>query len=165
VVEQKRKNEELKRDEEQKKRNGEHRDDQGGKNQNGKRQKTDGGPKPQARSKPKPKPTQPITQKIEAWHKACVAAFLNKPSMREFPQPPAEPCKNVTCAAESKDRVLVACKCNIRKALEHRRAVLKKDRVKFPPDRFSTCPEDVREEIQKAAKEVFVVVDGMYGRT
>ena len=39
---------------------------------------------------------------------------------------------------------------------------IKTARVHFHPDRFASVPEEGREEIQQAAREVFVVVDALY---
>ncbi|KAK4547654.1 hypothetical protein LTR36_000611 [Oleoguttula mirabilis] len=106
-------------------------------------------------------PARSITVKeIQEWHQACVTAFLDKPNLRAFPQPPAEPCTNESCASEN-GCALKACKCNLRKIFSGPRS-LKQDRLKFHPDRFASCPEDVRDEIQQKAKEVFVVVDAMF---
>ncbi|KAK5125814.1 hypothetical protein LTR85_012090 [Meristemomyces frigidus] len=108
------------------------------------------------------KAVRTITVKdIQDWHQACVTAFLDKPNLRSFPEPPSEACTSATCAAEKKDRALKACKCTLRKIFCGPRD-LKQDRIRFHPDRFSTCPEDVRGDVQKKAKEVFVVVDAIF---
>ncbi|KAK5138909.1 hypothetical protein LTR32_007680, partial [Rachicladosporium monterosium] len=98
------------------------------------------------------------TNQIQAWHAACTEAFKDKTGMRAFPEPPTETCSDLTCA--STNRTLKACKCNIKKCFAGR-STLKTDRLQFHPDKFSTVPEDVREQIKKAAGEIFVVVNGM----
>lgn len=113
------------------------------------------------------KPTHKISVKdIQDWHQACVAAFLDKTNMRTFPKPPSEPCSNMACALEKKDRALKACTCNLRKIFGSRSSTrdLKQDRVRFHPDKFASTPEVARDAILKRAKEVFVVVDAMYQR-
>ena len=123
--------------------------------------------------------------RLHDWHQACTIAFEDKEDLRSFPQPPATPCHNPGCAVSAHSRALQACQCNIRKLFEGRsRAVLKTDRLLYreyclesrdcrsrpaltpflDPDKFSSVPEDVRDHIQQAAGEVFVVVDGMYSR-
>jgi len=83
--------------------------------------------------------------------------------MRTFPQPPVEACKNAGCALSAKSRALKACPCNLRKAfVGQTKAALKQQRVQFHPDKFSQVPEEVRASVQQAAREVFVVVDGLY---
>ncbi|KAK3066459.1 hypothetical protein LTR53_017185 [Teratosphaeriaceae sp. CCFEE 6253] len=105
-------------------------------------------------------PTRISTRQIAQWHSHCTKAFQDKSTLRSFPAPPAEPCMNPSCHAEI--RTLVACKCNIRK-LFYSRATLKTDRLQFHPDKFSGVPEEeARGEVQRAAKEVFVVVEAMY---
>ncbi|KAK3109662.1 hypothetical protein LTR53_016838 [Teratosphaeriaceae sp. CCFEE 6253] len=104
-------------------------------------------------------PTRISTQQIKQWHSLCATAFQDKSALRGFPAPPAELCMNPSCHAEI--RTLVACKCNIRKLFSSR-STLKTDRLQFHPDRFSAVPEEARREVQRAAKEVFVVVEAMY---
>ncbi|KAK0844884.1 hypothetical protein LTS02_015510 [Friedmanniomyces endolithicus] len=98
------------------------------------------------------------TNQIQAWHAACTEAFKDKTAMRAFPEPPTKTCSDLTCASTS--RTLKACKCNIKKGFAGR-STLKTDRLQFHPDKFSAVPEDVREQIKKAAGEIFVMVNGM----
>ena len=100
----------------------------------------------------------PSTRRFAAWYEETNAACKNPASMREFPQPPSWDCGNVSCRAERPSRALHACKCNLT-ALFRECPSLKAERVKFHPDKFSRCPADVKQEIQKAAAEVFVIVD------
>jgi len=122
-------------------------------------------PPPPPPTPTKPTPKKPVnrisTAQIEKWHEACATAFSGKTTMHAFPQPPSEPCRNPGCAMMAKSRTLEACSCNIRRLFEGRQG-LKRERLMFHPDKFSAVPEDVRDQIQKAAREVFVVVDGMF---
>ncbi|KAK3069823.1 hypothetical protein LTR53_011549 [Teratosphaeriaceae sp. CCFEE 6253] len=112
-------------------------------------------------TKPARKPAARTTSaQIENWHAACVTAFADKTRLRAFPQPPSEPCNNAACALTATTRALMACPCNVRK-LFHGRAT-KQERLAFHPDRFSSVPDEAKGVIQQAAREVFVVVDGLY---
>lgn len=95
------------------------------------------------------------------WLDACSAAFADKQQLRIFPELPVQPCENEACAAEKEGRALKACKCNLHDIFKGR-ATLKVDRLQFHPDKFSSCPADVRAEMVQKATEVFVVVDGMF---
>jgi len=139
-----------------------YRDRQQEKNQNGSSRRRSASPQfvplftPPA---PKKQRANRITlNQIQAWHAACIEVFKDKTAMRAFPEPPTEPCSDLTCASTS--RTLKACKCNIKKCFVGR-STLRTDRLQFHPDKFSAVPEDVREQIKKAAGEVFVVVNGM----
>lgn len=108
---------------------------------------------------------RPITPKEKQdWFSACEKAFADRPSLKTLPSPPAQPCGSARCAADCKTRQLQACSCNIAEIFEGRsRALLKKDRVAFHPDRFAVCEESVREQVVAQVKEVSMVVNAMYG--
>ncbi|KAK0342857.1 hypothetical protein LTR94_020648 [Friedmanniomyces endolithicus] len=145
----------------QKSRN-QYRDRQQEKNQGGSSRRRSASPQfvpMSAPSAPKKQRANRITSnQIQAWHAACTEAFKDKTAMRAFPEPPTEPCSDLTCALTS--RTLKACKCNIKKCFAGR-STLKTDRLQFHPDKFSAVPEDVREQVKKAAGEIFVVVNGI----
>lgn len=83
--------------------------------------------------------------------------------MTAFPALPAWRCSNLGCAAHGSNRALSACACNIKLIFRSMdRASLKKERLRWHPDRFSSCPEKVREKFQKMAEEIFVVVDEIH---
>ncbi|KAK0286381.1 hypothetical protein LTR91_009091 [Friedmanniomyces endolithicus] len=139
-----------------------YRDRQQEKNQNGSSRRRSASPQFVPLSTPpapkKQRANRITLNQIQAWHAACTEAFKDKTAMRAFPEPPTEPCSDLTCASTS--RTLKACKCNIKKCFVGR-STLKTDRLQFHPDKFSAVPEDVREQVKKAAGEVFVVVNGM----
>ncbi|KAK0843576.1 hypothetical protein LTS02_016038 [Friedmanniomyces endolithicus] len=145
----------------QKSRN-QYRDRQQEKNQGGSSRRRSASPQfvpMSAPSAPKKQRANRITSnQIQAWHAACTEAFKDKTAMRAFPEPPTQPCSDLTCALTS--RTLKACKCNIKKCFAGR-STLKTDRLQFHPDKFSAVPEDVREQVKKAAGEIFVVVNGI----
>ncbi|KAK4547653.1 hypothetical protein LTR36_000610 [Oleoguttula mirabilis] len=117
---------------------------------------------PRVPKMPKVAVARTITAKEKQdWFEACTAAFADKSEMRTFPEPPVQPCRDAGCAAEKHARALKACKCNIREMFKSR-TTLKLDRIKFHPDRFSSCADNVRTLMQQKAKEVFVVVNAMF---
>ncbi|KAK3617081.1 hypothetical protein LTR56_025527 [Elasticomyces elasticus] len=100
---------------------------------------------------------------IEAFHQAIKDALRDRVTVRCFPQPPYEPCSKPGCVLTAKTRALKACDCNI-KTVFASRPNLKADRVQYHPDRWSFVPGDVREEIQRAASEIFTVINGMLAK-
>ncbi|KAK4956754.1 hypothetical protein LTR10_006282 [Elasticomyces elasticus] len=100
---------------------------------------------------------------IEAFHQAVKDALQDRSTVRCFPQPPYEPCSKPGCILTAKTRVLKACDCNI-KTVFASRPKLKADRVQYHPDWWAKVPDDVREEIQRAASEIFTVINGMLAR-
>lgn len=93
----------------------------------------------------------------------CKAAFANKATMTTFPAPPAKACHSAGCKASASSRGLSACSCNLRDLFRGLSVgELKADRIMFHPDKFGQCDERVRAKIQKAASEVFVVVEALF---
>ncbi|KAK5125813.1 hypothetical protein LTR85_012089 [Meristemomyces frigidus] len=133
--------------------------------ENGKRKREEESERPEVPRVPKmPKvaPARDITAKEKQdLLEACSVAFANKSRMRNFPEPPIQPCRNGGCVAAKEGRALKACQCNIR-AVFAGRTTLKSDRLMFNPDKFSSCADDLRALMQQKAKEVFVVVDAMW---
>lgn len=112
-------------------------------------------------------PSAPKEPKVTCaqWLAACKLAFADKASMTAFPSPPTGPCYSAGCKASAGSRALEACGCTIRDACrELTTAELKAARVMFHPDKFGQCPEAVRAKIQKAASEVFVVVEALFAQ-
>ncbi|KAK5680257.1 hypothetical protein LTS10_007184 [Elasticomyces elasticus] len=121
-------------------------------------------------STPSKQPTQDYSKtdritkdSIEAFHQAIKDALRDRSAIRCFPQPPYEPCSKPGCVLTAKTRALKACDCNI-KTVFASRPNLKADRVQYHPDRWSFVPDDVREEIQRAASEIFTVINGMLAK-
>ena len=97
---------------------------------------------------------------VDKFFEKADAAFVDYTSLRSFPKPPASPCGKKACEMKE-GRALEACECNIRTTFKGR-ANLKVERLRWHPDKFGQCPEDVREKFRKMASEIFVVLDGMY---
>ncbi|GAB1729972.1 hypothetical protein NU195Hw_g4449t1 [Hortaea werneckii] len=88
-------------------------------------------------------------------------------TLQAFPAPPPIPCSTSPCCknpATDPSRILQTCDVYLRKTFETLpRDELRKQRVKWHPDRFSACPrEEYREAFRKMAGEVFVVVNGVF---
>jgi hypothetical protein len=96
---------------------------------------------------------------ITDWHTKAHVFFADM-TRSAFPDPPSEPCRNMSCHAQ--DRVLEACECNIRKLFTD--LDVKLERRMWHPDRFSACLEGSREEYQKKAAEIFVVIQEEFER-
>ncbi|KAH9817394.1 hypothetical protein Tdes44962_MAKER05518 [Teratosphaeria destructans] len=116
-------------------------------------------------SLPTQTPPQPVDDPqaaIEAFHLQAQQCFRDYTRILEFPEPPVtELCVKDTCMSSQDDRLLLACPCNIRAAFEGK-GNLRIIRAKWHPDRFRRCREDLREDLQGKAKEVFVVLNQMY---
>ncbi|KAK4570368.1 hypothetical protein LTR86_002448 [Recurvomyces mirabilis] len=97
---------------------------------------------------------------IVAFHQKAKEALADYGSILVFPDPPSEPCGNVSCAATAPTRALRACRCNIMRVF-FGISDLKKVRRSWHPDRFSAEKPEVREEYKKKAGEIFVVLSEM----
>jgi hypothetical protein len=99
---------------------------------------------------------------MHAWLQSC-DVLKDRANLTVFPQPPSEVCGRAACRAET--RGLNACSCNLRKGLDLLSlGNLKTVRKNFHPDRFSGCPEAVREGFKAMATEIFVVADAIIKR-
>jgi hypothetical protein len=109
-----------------------------------------------------PKDPRPSKASIEQWFHQIDDALADHSKMRTLPTPPAWPCNNLDCKRNKANgtRILEACPCCIRYIFQGRD--FKNELLRFHPDKFSRCPEEVEDQIQKMAKEIFVVVDEMY---
>ena len=122
------------------------------------------------------RPPQPTVARdsYATWYENASAAFADYSKMKSFPAPPAPrfTCTKPVCIRGKGARALELCACDVEKAFKMLQStstsgappklVLSKERLKWHPDRFSKCPEELRADFQKKAKEVFVVVDRMY---
>ena len=110
----------------------------------------------------RPSCTRPSQSRIDNWFDEVEIALANPITVRSFPQPPT----HWTCSRRKHDGLdcpivaLGLCACCMALMFEGRD--LKADRTKFHPDKFSRCPENVRERIQRDASDVFKFVDGLY---
>ena len=97
---------------------------------------------------------------VAAWHAAYRVALADTLKLSAFPEPPAWPCdKRTRCDAHKDERLLGACKHNIKAALASlSKWELKRCKVLFHPDRFHICRAEKRDEWRRMAEEVFVVV-------
>ncbi|KAK4570350.1 hypothetical protein LTR86_002430 [Recurvomyces mirabilis] len=99
-------------------------------------------------------------QNIAAFFTAFEAVPIDRSTLKAFPEPPSEPCKQLTCKASAADRKLEACSCNIKKVFFGVKNI-KAMRNRFHPDKSARCPEEVRELMQKKAEEISVVLSVM----
>ena len=118
---------------------------------------------PPSKAEPKltKKDKKPSSRAVNEYFKVVDAAFADYSTLKVFPKPLAWPCSKAVCQETGANRALEACECNIRELFEHRDD-LKAERLRFHPDKMSRCPPEFRENFQRMAKEVFVVVDEMH---
>ncbi|KAI7281612.1 hypothetical protein KC345_g4025 [Hortaea werneckii] len=86
-------------------------------------------------------------------------------TLQSFPAPPPIPCTTSPCCTQTNpSKTLKTCDVYLRETFEALSAdELRKQRVKWHPDRFSACPEEgYGEAYRKMAGEVFVVVNEVF---
>ncbi|EME88648.1 uncharacterized protein MYCFIDRAFT_80020 [Pseudocercospora fijiensis CIRAD86] len=100
----------------------------------------------------------------KAWRQDAEEAFKDYTTMEVFPTPPFPDviCNKPACILSRATRALKICSCDIEKAVKGAGRPIKEERKCWHPDKFSMCREEVREEFQAKAKEVFQVVVRMY---
>lgn len=111
-----------------------------------------------------PQPTRlPSQQTVDSWWKYTNDCFKDYTKITQFPMPPALSCGKLDCDAASATRPLAACECNIRASFGMVRNLnVKRERLRWHPDKFTACPANLRESFQKMASEVFIVLDKMH---
>lgn len=137
----------------------------GSKDSNNKKRKFDDSsdprPPPRAAQRARPAINLSAQPTIPQWRQACNAVFACYKDARAFPAPPVSfICRNAACAGHG--HLLDACSCNIRAAINSLPGLnLKKERVKWHPDRFAGVNEEKREMWQNMANEMFVAIGNM----
>ncbi|KAK4609420.1 hypothetical protein CLAFUR4_14505 [Fulvia fulva] len=126
-------------------------------------------PRSPPRSPPRPTPTRrpaaPLAtmHQINTWRTFSLNCFADYSKVLTFPAPPGGCCSSAECQAAAENRVLEACDCHIRLAFRNARVTnFRMERLKWHPDRFGQCVDEKRAEFERKAKEMFVVVDGLY---
>ncbi|KAF2765074.1 hypothetical protein EJ03DRAFT_220013 [Teratosphaeria nubilosa] len=102
-------------------------------------------------------------QEVKSFRQQATEVFKSYAALTTFPDPPSEPCTQAACQIAA--RALKACQCNVRKCFMGLGVrELKVERGKWHPDRFVKCQggRAVVEELQRKAREAFVVVEAMY---
>ena len=92
----------------------------------------------------------------EAWIKSCNEVLSNRHVMTYVPEPPDWPCQ--THDRDRATRSLKACGCNLRRLyslLGYQARALRRERMRWHPDRFSICSVSCRKEIQTKAEEIY----------
>ena len=94
---------------------------------------------------------------IDGWLDSRTKAFRDRASLTAatFPEPPMAPCYRKECLTKAHERNLKACECTIRNLFRicfRDEKSIKKERLQWHPDRFSTCHN---EEIDRKAQEIF----------
>lgn len=116
-------------------------------------------PQPQPKQTAQPRPQQTVKE----WRATTEMLLVDYSTMQTFPQPPVRRCVNATCVNVARN--LSACSHSVEAAFRELPGLdVKKERLRWHPDRFSSCPEENREAFQKMAQEVFVVLDEMHRR-
>ncbi|KAF2210198.1 hypothetical protein CERZMDRAFT_86260 [Cercospora zeae-maydis SCOH1-5] len=102
---------------------------------------------------------------ILTWYASLTATLSPEsiPKLTKFPYPPITPCTTADCtSAFALDRLNPACDCSLKSTFRMLAVEPNKEKRRFHPDKFSAVQDKKkREEIQKAAREVFVVLGGM----
>lgn len=107
--------------------------------------------------------TLPPQSQIDAFFHAVDLALADPSTVTRFPQPPP-----FLCAAHADACPKVAlglCACCIESLFTSssaRMEELKTLRLKFHPDKFSRCDEQVRQKVQAEASEVFKIADALW---
>lgn len=111
-----------------------------------------------------PQPTRlPSQQTIDSWWKYVNHCFEDYSKITQFPIPPALSCGRPDCDATSSSRPIAACECNIRASFGMVPSLnIKRERLRWHPDKFTACPANLREGFQKMASEIFIVLDKMH---
>lgn len=100
-----------------------------------------------------------------AWKAEVEKSFLDLSTMSDFPTFPSSSCAKLTCSSSAKNRKLEACGCDIEAAFRTTigfPASLKTERIRWHPDKFARCPEDLRGDFIAMACEVFVVIERLH---
>lgn len=99
-----------------------------------------------------------------AWEKKYKTAFLDKPTMTQFPSPPLSPCIERDCREFAKKES--ACKHNVEQFLrssgKFSLELVKEQRTHWHPDKFSSCRKDLKADFTKRAESLFRVLQPMY---
>ncbi|KXT08321.1 hypothetical protein AC579_931 [Pseudocercospora musae] len=108
---------------------------------------------------PGPAVTMP---QIKEWYAFAEACNNAREKVQTFPLPPDGCCGSTTCASQDEDRSNKACECNIRRCFKLAGVgIYKKEMLKWHPDKWSRSPENQRENFQKLAREIFIVLKDM----
>ena len=100
-----------------------------------------------------------MSSEVKAWREAVDVAFADHAGMVSFPEPPATgECGNKACVQDG--RLLKACGCQIARAFFETGVDLKKDRLRWHPDKFNWHAE--RDEMVAKADAVSKVVNRLY---
>ncbi|KAK7948420.1 uncharacterized protein PG986_009306 [Apiospora aurea] len=114
-----------------------------------------------------------ICRLFEEWMSTTDALLSNKSNLRHIPDPPTLPLRehcDVSCKewkkrlgvtfCEHSIKELIQAYVNVRKlSWKGRRAFLSKQRYIWHPDRFTQCPEDVRDRLQLVAGELANIME------
>lgn len=105
----------------------------------------------------------PSQQTVDSWYKYVNHCFLDYSKLQQFPIPPALSCGKPDCNATISNRPFAACECNIRISFGMIPDLnLKRERLRWHPDKFNACTTNLQENFKKMASEVFIVLDKMY---
>ncbi|KAK4570369.1 hypothetical protein LTR86_002449 [Recurvomyces mirabilis] len=125
------------------------------------RKENEGPPKAKTAKQPTSKPEKITALTINAFIATASLAFADYSTITAFPDPPSEPCHNLSCTKAA--RALKARPCNLRKVFKMVENPGKERRA-WHPDRFACVADDpvgFREECRRKAGEVFVGLSGM----
>ena len=95
-------------------------------------------------------------RRCHRWMELCNDVLGRRREMTEFPEPPHWPCRRHD--QHKANRALNACVCNLRHIydlLGLEVGSLRIERMRWHPDRFSSCDITVRENIQSKAEELY----------
>lgn len=98
----------------------------------------------------------PSQQTVDHWMNYAHHCFQNYSAIDRFPIPPPLTCGNPDCEATSSQRPFLACEHTIRASFGIAGITnLKRERLRWHPDKFSACKSNLQESFKKMASEVF----------
>ena len=108
-----------------------------------------------------------VDQLAATWQKQLTTYFTDR-SNKPFPTPPDWNCGKKACQLGRSSRALKACPCNLEALFTHMRSPkidFKTERLRWHPDKFSDSGSSSRDEMQKKATEVFIVLEQLHQKS
>lgn len=103
--------------------------------------------------------TRRYAELYRAWKTACELRLRDKRTMRAVPQLAQLSCRDVSCVQRMEDRGVGFCfhtlEMLVKAAGRFNERNLHAEVLTWAPDRFSQCPGEVREGVQRVAEELF----------
>lgn len=110
---------------------------------------------------------------FESWMQKSETMLRDRTNIRLLPQPDIRMlCKDPTCTARMESLRITCCTHSMKQLVdayvkvkhlseERKRGLLKSQKKTWHPDRFTRCPEEARERIQRVAEEFMKIMGGL----